>query len=150
MKYSLSTPIKTIGKAPKKNQWKHVFLAVFILVLASLTVFLQWKNIKAKAEIEALQDPNRYAQEQLQQNQIIIDSLKEHLLLPDDEDPALYTITDIAHAQAAYGDFFKDAQNGDKLILYENQAVIYRLDEELIIKIGPIAFVSEENETENP
>lgn len=40
----------------------------------------------------------------VEENQKVVDKLGEIYLLPN-EDPSFYTISDIDHARAAYGDF---------------------------------------------
>jgi len=134
----------------RSTQFKRVpllVLGLITLLLAGITIFLLLKNREAQEEIETLKSPERFAQEQLEQNRQVIDSLKIHLLLPEDEDPVLYTITDIEHAQASYGEFFENAQNGDKLILYENQAIVYRFEDERIINMGPVAYMQTDEDS---
>lgn len=60
--------------------------------------------------------------------------------LPLDEQPTIVTIKD----QDKFKDqtFFKDAQNGDKLVVYSNAklAIIYRASEHKLINVGPVNY----------
>lgn len=60
--------------------------------------------------------------------------------LPLDEQPTIVTIKD--HDKLKDQIFFKDARNGDKLVVYSNAklAIIYRATEHKLINVGPINY----------
>lgn len=60
--------------------------------------------------------------------------------LPLDEQPTIVTIKD--QDQLKDQTFFKDAKNGDKLVMYSNAklAIIYRAAEHKLINVGPINY----------
>lgn len=60
--------------------------------------------------------------------------------LPLDERPTIATIKD--HDKLKDQVFFKDAKNGDKLVVYSNAklAIIYRAEEHKLINVGPINY----------
>lgn len=63
--------------------------------------------------------------------------------LPTGEKPTLYDVTqaDSLKKDGPNKDFFKDSNNGDVLLLYQNSkiGVLYRPAEKKIIKVGPAA-----------
>jgi hypothetical protein len=62
--------------------------------------------------------------------------------LPADEKPKINTILDID--QLKDDEFFQKAQNGDKVLVFENSklAIIYRPSEDKIINSGPLVVSS--------
>ncbi len=56
----------------------------------------------------------------------------------DDEKPTVATVDNAEALRAANQEFYKNAQDGDYLILYPQRAIIYREDESKIINIAPI------------
>lgn len=60
------------------------------------------------------------------------------LFIPQDEDPTLATISDVEQLRFANPNFYFYAQNGDKLLVYSDRAVIYREEEDIIINVVPV------------
>jgi uncharacterized membrane protein YvbJ len=77
--------------------------------------------------------------------QAITTQLKEkvsrHMIVPD-ETPSIATIENID--QLSSQDFFNNAQNGDKVLIFTaaKRAIIYRESEDKIINSGPIVLNS--------
>ncbi len=106
-------------------------------------------------QVRELKKNNQF--EDLQSNQ---DQLKEKISklinLPD-EKPTVANVTDKEKLKDQ--PFFKDAQNGDSLLIFPaaKKAIIYRESENRLINVGPIAITSdkeamkesEEEETES-
>jgi hypothetical protein len=70
----------------------------------------------------------------------LIKAIGRLMLLPKDETPTVATITDIDKLKDQL--FFKNAKNGDKVLIYTNSkiAIIYDPKSNLIINVGPINF----------
>lgn len=60
-----------------------------------------------------------------------------HVVLPQDERPALVTVTDPTKVST---EFLKNTQSGDKILIYQTnqKAIIYRPSIDRIITIGPV------------
>lgn len=58
--------------------------------------------------------------------------------LPQDEKPTVATVTDIEKVKEQ--PFFKNAKNGDKVLIYTNakKAILYRPEEKRIIEVGAV------------
>ena len=63
--------------------------------------------------------------------------------LPANEKPKINTILDIDQLKG--DEFFQKAQNGDKVLVFENSklAIIYRPSDNIIINSGPLVVTSE-------
>ena len=79
--------------------------------------------------------PDQVAEEQAVKLTAEISKLMQ---LPTDETPSVVTITDTTKVSSQ--PFFKNAQNGDALLVYSKnmEAIIYRPSTNKIIQVGPI------------
>lgn len=70
----------------------------------------------------------------------LIAKVKALTVLPEEE-PVLFTVND-ANLLKSQQAFFKDAQNGDVLMVFQkdSKALIYRESENKIVNAGPISF----------
>jgi hypothetical protein len=68
----------------------------------------------------------------------LIASVGRLIALPGDENPTVATVTDIDKVKDQ--PFFKNAQNGDKVLIYTKaqKAIIYRPGENRIIEVGAV------------
>lgn len=68
------------------------------------------------------------------------------MLLPKDEIPTVATVTDIDKLKDQL--FFKNAKNGNKVLIYPNSklAIIYDPKANLIINVGPMNFSSQQTQ----
>lgn len=68
----------------------------------------------------------------------LIRDVSGHVLVPENETPTVATVSDM-HALEGQ-EFFKNAQEGDKVLMYmrSQKAIIYRPSIDRIIEVGPI------------
>ena len=113
------------------------FLKTLLLVLAPLLVggLLVWGIAKQKPELLGL--PKGSVEVQTE-NQLLIDEVGKLIALPTDEKPTIATITDVEKVKDQV--FFRNAQNGDKVLIYVNakKAILYRQSQKKVIEVGPI------------
>lgn len=131
--------IKPNIKVNNTKGLKYFIAVLALIIIAQTFIFFVFLNDK---------DENNSLSSFDEQNQELIEKLSSMILLPD-SDPAIYQINDIEKVRKSYGDFFKDAKEGDKLILYSDKAIIYRQSEQLIINVGPVLMLQEDTGTEN-
>ncbi len=74
------------------------------------------------------------------QTQQIVDEVKKLMLLPKGEVPTVATITDVSKLRNQQ--FFVNATNGDKVLIYTNakEAILYDPKENIIINVAPITL----------
>lgn len=134
--------IKNINSKEKTKKLKVIIIILFIIILVGggyylikksgyLETFRLAKQIQEKAEIQKA-------------DQEILAQLKEIILLPDDINPTIGIINDADKLKQSQPEFFKDAQNGQRLIIYPTQAIIYDAENNKIIKVGPVQLKQNE------
>lgn len=78
--------------------------------------------------------------------ELLKDRLGRHLALPAEE-PLIATVTDVEKLKAEQP-FYRNAQNGDKVFIWKDKALIYRLEEDKIIDFGIIVSKNPEQTNE--
>jgi hypothetical protein len=103
------------------------WLLVFILVLVSAFMYMQYHDAKQKLQ----------SNDVAKTNQQMLTKLQKVIVLPTSETPTFATVKDVA-ALKAQSNFFSGAQNGDKLIIYskQNKALLYRPSTNLIVNFS--------------
>lgn len=127
--------VKPIEKPEKKPLTPDIMRNVtlfgtilfIVVILACLIQFL----VNFKGEIK-----NQGALTE-QEVTLLLSKVSKHIKLPQDEKPTIATIQDVQILQSQQP-FFKDAKNGDRLILYSNKAIIYSEKENILVNVGPI------------
>lgn len=102
--------------------------------------FYQYKKLSRSpiaAEIAAQKEAQR-----------LVTDIGKLMLLPKDEIPTVATVTDIDKLKDQ--SFFKNATNGNKVLIYPNSklAIIYDPKTNLIINVGPINFSQQTQPTQ--
>ena len=120
----------------KKFAKKLLGLLVFLLVLglAATTGYFYYQYQKLSKSPVASQVQ---AEEEAQK---MIKAVGKLMLLPKDETPTVATVTDIEKLKDQ--PFFKDAKNGNKVLIYPNlkQVIVYDPEANLIINVGSVNF----------
>lgn len=126
---------------------RTIFLAIFTILILVIFAFLLYQYISLRND---LQNPDYLADLQIQQQtntkERILSRLSAILLLPDEVNPKIATISNIEDLKSENPEFYKNAINGDTLVLYSELAIIYRDGSNKIINIAPIL---KENAAEN-
>jgi len=128
----------------KRDIRQPIFIFFFIVALGGFVwLFINYQNLKGQlAEVssfEGQQELNRIETEQL------VASVARHIVLPEDEQPTIATIQDI-DALVGEQPVFKGAENGDKVLVYQDQAIIYSPKRDILVKVVPVYFQNDNNE----
>lgn len=120
--------------APKKGLGFIKFLLmalVFLAAGAGATGYV----IKMKPEVLGLSKGQVQAQAEVD---ALISEVGTLLALPSDEKPTVATITDAEKLKEQA--FFKNAMNGDKVLIYTNakKAILYRPSEKKVLEVGAV------------
>jgi hypothetical protein len=120
-----------------------ILLILVVALIAGLVyMFVQNKRLRSPDEQTKIQEEN---------NQRIVDKVMQLILVPDEE-PTLATIVNVDNLRKTNPDFYKDAVNGDQLVIYSSKAIIYRESDDIIINVAPVIIKPNEEEglTEDP
>jgi uncharacterized membrane protein YcjF (UPF0283 family) len=124
------------SRKSKKNK-KLIVIAVVAVVLAGLVAML----ILQRVEINRLNDPTATAEQSKAEAAKLKEKVGQLAQLPDEE-ATVATVQDAEKLRDQ--EFFKNAQNGDKVLIFTNdkKAFIYRESENKVINSGPIVLNS--------
>lgn len=120
----------------KKKKQVSIVVIVVLIITGGLGYYLMNRSTPAGTDTEA--------QKELAE---ILGTLRTFIELPTDEDPTVATVLDKDKLNSQ--PFFKNAENGDKLLAYTKsmKAILYRPSTKKIIEVAPI--VIQQPTTEN-
>jgi hypothetical protein len=106
------------------------WLLVVILLLVVLFGGLTYMYIHTKNELNAAKNPTAAGKTETEK---IINNISKSVELPTGETPTLATVNDVAKLKTQA--FFKNAQNGDKVLVYTKagKAILYRPSTQKVI-----------------
>lgn len=123
---------ETLEKKSTPKKQKKITKTIILLLSYVIVAVVVWKlstNMQATPE---------YQQEQAQkQITMIVEKVGKLIVLPADEVPQVAVIQDVDALKKSQ-DFFVDAQNGDKILVYvkARKAIIYREDTNKVVNIA--------------
>lgn len=129
----------------KKNTPAYVYILLIIVIAGICYSEYYFYSRYKKANIENQEWQKKYSDliehpEQLaiSEADLYYERVAKLTGLPADEKPKINTILDIDQLKG--DEFFQKAQNGDKVLVFENSklAIIYRPSENKIINSGPL------------
>lgn len=124
----------------KKEYIFYGVVAFLVLALAGSVYFIfNYKN-----ELDSYEkDPTKVSDVRVEK---IKNSLGKLIMLPQDIEPKVTTILDVERLREDYPEFYKNAKNGDSVVFYPDKAIIYNMDEDIIVAIAPIIREPSEEE----
>ncbi len=124
----------------KKKGGKWILTVIIGLVILAAGIYGGTYLVKQKPTWFGL--PMGTEQAQAEAEAIIIKASKL-IVLPSDEAPTIATVTDVSAVKDQA--FFKNAQNGDRVLIYQNagKAILFRESENKIIEVGAVNFNQE-------
>ena len=134
------------GSGKKKVKVVTVLLVVIILILVGLSAFLYYQVRMNQLELSKVKDPQYLQQLQQDSVQATKDKVSKLIVLPEG-DPTVATITDAEALKKDNPEFYKDAQNGDTLLIFQKKAILYRESTNIIVNVAPV-FLEPTNETQ--
>lgn len=128
---------KTLHLSPAK-------ITLFVLLVISVSaLLLVWQRYQAvKKDLADLQNPQVQQSKMKEEMRILVTKVARLTPVPSGE-PTVATIVD-SQSLAREQVFFKEAKNGDKVLIYGDQAIIYDPQADKIVNIGPVLIIDEE------
>jgi hypothetical protein len=106
-------------------------LAVFLLI--SLSIYLEYQVYSLK-KLETFKEKTQETTPQTPAE--IMEAVSHHIILPTGT-PQVAAVQDAAKLSTTQA-FFKDAQNGDVVIVYDTMILLYRPATDILVAIGDI------------
>lgn len=121
---------------------KKLLTTILIVGLAVLAFAFYQRSVTLASELKKLTVMNEQLQtgnnpESIAQAKAIIDKVKAHIDIPTDVEPTVATIVDV-EALKSRNDFYKNAKNGDHLIVTPTRAILYSPDADKILDVVPV------------
>jgi len=138
----------------KKISLKTILRVVVVLGLMGFATWSFFKYQKAQETVDKLSNPEAQQEAIAKEREQILAKVSKLMILPDDEEPTIATVTD-ANVLSQYQPFFRNASDGDKVILYvqSGKSIIYSEEENIIVNVGTISVQGNnaaQLDTENP
>lgn len=139
---SVQPEVSASNKIPlyKRVNAKLIGVTAAAVVLIILSIFIlslvQARNKLQKQVNSLTSNPQAQAQDEAQ---ALKNQISQFMQLPSDETPTLATVTDATKVKTE--SFFVDAQNGDKVLLFNKKglAILWRPSTKKIINVAPIS-----------
>ncbi|MFA5130346.1 MAG: LytR C-terminal domain-containing protein [Patescibacteria group bacterium] len=128
----------TFRPEPKKSGRPFLIL----LLIIAMAVSAAYLAIKGSGQpTEQPVTTQQQVAEQPGSNQVVsgntLDRVKKHLYIPDGDQPRyIGTISDISLLRSKNPDFYANASEGDKVLIWNDRAVIYSESKDLIIAVA--------------
>lgn len=117
-------------------------LLIALLVLAVAGFAWSYINYQAaQKKIAVLTDPKLASELNQKQTEVLLEKLGKLMDLPAEKNPIVATINDV-ETLAATQDFYTNAHNGDKLLIFSQsrKAIIYDENRNVLVNAGPIFY----------
>lgn len=119
---------------PSKRKKRIVYFFFFIALLAAIGsavfFYIQYSQLKPKVD-----DPSLAIDAQSKQ---IKENVAKLILIDPGEELSLITIKDIDSVRKDNAEFYKNAQNGDFILVSAKRAIIYNDKKNIIINVAPV------------
>lgn len=126
--------------ATKSIDLSKIILALALVASLALLAGLYVKYLNLKKEINYLQDPQAQQARVQRETQELVAQVGKLMVLPEGE-PTVATVVDAA-SLAKEQEFFKDAKNGDKVLIYKDKAILFNPAEGRIVNVGPVLGIN--------
>jgi cytoskeletal protein RodZ len=125
-----SKPLEGKSKKFKITKESLLIIIIILLLIALGGIGYLYMTEKKRAE-----NPTQVATEEAQK---VKDNVGKLIMLDESEEPTIATIIDIEALKTENPEFYKDASNGDKLLVYSQRAIIYNQEKNIIVNVAPV------------
>lgn len=124
---------------PSKSRITLMWVLLLVVLVGFAWSFISY--LTTARQLAGLTNSNLANRLSKQQTEQLLGKVSKLMTLPKDRNTIVASITDV-ETLAATQDFYLQAHNGDKLIIFpaSKKAVIYDEDDNRIVNVGPISF----------
>lgn len=116
-----------------KTPYKLI-LGLVLVVLVGAGGYYAWQYNAGRGSLENLSADAKLSDSQVSE---LVARVSKFLVVPSDEQPSVVVISGVEQL-AAQQSFYKGAKDGDILILYSSRAIIYDVQANKLVNVGPI------------
>ena len=128
----------TTGIKPKSKFKKGpIITALGIIIFLGASLFLYFRFNNLNNELNRYKDISNSGSIEQEKVQQILDDIAKLMLLPN-ETPTVAALIDVSGLKQDNPSFYKNALDGDILIIYTDKAILYREQDNLIINVAPV------------
>lgn len=140
-----NTSTDNLVRGEKNSKWVWKMFLVFLAILLIVFAWSVFNYKKATQRAKILAEQNGLSALSHGNPEEIVVKAGRLIKLPTDERPSVAAIGNVAQLQTKQP-FYKDAHNGDFLLLYfkAKKAYIYNERENIIVNVGPLSLEKEE------
>lgn len=139
--------VKTEAKPQVKTMDR--LLPIFLIIALAACAIAFWGYWQSKQKLSVLTNPQQASELNAEQTQKLLEKVGKVAVLPNEPNPVVATINDV-ETLASRQNFYKDAHNGDKLLVFarSRKAIIFDEKNNLIVNIGPIFYTDAEGKNQ--
>jgi hypothetical protein len=127
--------------APPKSRPFPTFVVVVLAIVLVTAGILSLKHKLTKSGGPAENVPGQ----EVSQDEInsLIAKVGTHIYMKTDEQPTVATIQDVEMLRAQNLGFYRDAENGDRLLVWSDKAVLYSPTKDRVLSMIPVNFAQQ-------
>lgn len=126
-----------------------VIAVIGIFLLGGGAGYLVYNQLVEKDVLGKANTPEFVSEIQQKQVDAILKDLNKLILITEEEEPTVATILDVEVLRQDNPEFYKNAQDGDILIIYSKRAIVFRRDKNMIVNVAPV-FVQPDSKQATP
>lgn len=119
-----------------KGASSTLIIVIIVVIIIAVLGFFYFSDSTAPTVDVGLGEEAQLDEEEIE---TLVDAVRRHIVLPEDEEPLVATIVNVDELIAEQA-FYQGAQNGDVLIIYGSvaKALIYNPREDRLVNVGPV------------
>lgn len=137
---------ESVIEPPKSGSGRSYLILVLIIAMGLSAAYLLIKGSNVN-DAPAKQAAEKGAMvEGTQEKELsLIEKVARHIVINEQEEPFIATINNLEAVRKKNPMFYKDAENGDRLLIWSDKAVLYSEDKDLIVAVA-MALPDDEQE----
>lgn len=118
---------------------KTILRLLAVLILLGMTAWFFWQYRQTKARLDLLTNPATQAVTAQKERQDLLEKVGKLMVLPTGEDPLILDVQQ-ASALAARQPFFRNASDGDKVLIYvqAGTGILYSPSKNVVVNVGAL------------
>jgi cell division septation protein DedD len=139
-------------KPTRRRRGGFLNFLLFVGIIGAVALFF-WAEQQRRDALSKLEQTEQQLQEIKESTERsgqqvadeVLGKVRQHINLPEETQPTVATIIDVDRLRET-SDFYKEAKNGDHLILTETRAILYNPETDRIVDVVPV-MLNPEDET---